>query len=158
MQQENNFCSHGGECCALMECMTHGAALAALRIEKGWRQADLSRASGLSISLISKLERAETLSGLEMTWRCLSQALGFDNVEQFQRELNRRSTEIRGLFVTRPLAEAVQAAADRNGMSLEEWLKARCTEKAQVVVHSTSPKSGAKRDGAGNSNNAAAKS
>jgi transcriptional regulator with XRE-family HTH domain len=140
------FIVRNPDCCAYMELMTHGQALRAMRERKDWRQQDLASRAGLSVSLIRQLEDAETIRGRESTWRCLADALGFQNVEAFQRALSEASEETRGLFVRRQTAEAVEAAAAAHKMSLDDWLNARAVEKAQVVIRqedqSTSPRKG----------------
>jgi transcriptional regulator with XRE-family HTH domain len=148
------FIVRNPDCCAYMELMTHGQALRAMRERKDWRQQDLASRAGLSVSLIRQLEDAETIRGRESTWRCLADALGFQNVEAFQRALSEASEETRGLFVRRQTAEAVERSAAAHNMTLDAWLNARAVDKTQKVIQSTSPTTGTKRDRPGSGTNA----
>ncbi len=87
-----------------------------------WGQKELADAAQLSVSQIRRLESMEVLSGQPQTWWGLARAFGFARVDEFQRALDDNCDEVKGLFVRRVVADAIQAAADAEGLSVEEYL------------------------------------
>ena len=57
---------------------TLGATVKTARERRGWSQRDLSRAAGISISLVAKLERDEVRAPHQSTLRSLGDALGLE--------------------------------------------------------------------------------